>query len=385
MPSFNGHIFSKLPNAGTSIFAVMSKMATDYKAINLSQGFPDFQISSALISKVNHYMKKGFNQYAPMPGVIELRRAIAAKTLKTFGVAYDPDDEITITAGATQALFTAISTFIKDEDEAIIFEPAYDSYGPAVRLNGGLVKYVELTAPSFKADWNDVKRMISNRTRMIIVNSPHNPTGSLLTDDDMKQLEAITRGTDILVISDEVYEHIIFDGHQHRSACMYPDLANRTLVIGSFGKTFHATGWKTGFVLAPATLTAEFRKLHQFVVFASNTPIQYAMADYLTDPEHYTQLAPFYQAKRDYLASRLSSSRFKLLPCYGTYFQLLQYDEISQEPEMAFAERLVKEHGIALIPLSSFYQKQSNQQLLRICFAKEEATLSKAADVLCKI
>jgi methionine aminotransferase len=385
MPSFNGHIFSKLPNAGTSIFAVMSKMATDHTAINLSQGFPDFQISSALISKVNHYMKKGFNQYAPMPGVLELRRAIAAKTQQSYGIVYDPDDEITITAGATQALFTAISTFIKDEDEAIIFEPAYDSYGPAVRLNGGLVKYVELTAPAFKADWNDVKRLISNRTRMIIVNSPHNPTGSLLTDEDMKQLEAMTRGTDIIVISDEVYEHIIFDGHQHRSACMYPDLANRTLIIGSFGKTFHATGWKTGFVLAPAALTAEFRKLYQFVVFATNTPIQYALADYLADPEHYTQLAAFYQAKRDYLASRLSASRFKLLPCYGTYFQLLQYDEISQESEMAFAERLVKESGIALIPLSSFYQKQSNQQLLRICFAKEETTLSKAADVLCKI
>lgn len=385
MPSFNGQIFSKLPSAGTSIFAVMSKMAADHKAINLSQGFPDFPISSDLISKVNHYMKKGYNQYAPMPGVFELRRAIAAKTQLTFGIAYDPEDEITITAGATQALFTAISTFIKDGDEVIIFEPAYDSYAPAVRANGGLVKYVELTAPLFRIDWNDAKRMISNRTRMIIINSPHNPTGSLLTDEDMKQLEAMTRNTDILVVSDEVYEHLIFDGHRHQSACLYPDLANRSLIIGSFGKTFHATGWKTGFVLAPAALTAEFRKLHQFVVFATNTPIQYAIADYLADPEHYTKLSSFYQAKRDFFTERISTSRFKIIPSFGTYFQLLQYDQISQEPEMVFAERLVKEFGIALIPLSSFYQKQSNQQLLRVCFAKEEATLTKAADVLCKI
>jgi methionine transaminase len=360
-------------------------MAADFKAVNLSQGFPDFPISEKLIARVNHYMKKGFNQYAPMPGVESLRKAIAKKVETTYGVRYSPDTEITVTTGATQALYTAISTFVKDSDEVIIFEPAYDSYAPAVKANGGLVKYAELKAPFFKIDWNSVKRMVSNRTRMIIINSPHNPTGSLLTAEDMQQLEMLTSNTDIIVLSDEVYEHLIFDGIPHQSVCLYPELLSRSFVIGSFGKTFHATGWKTGFVLAPEELTKEFRKLHQFVVFAANTPIQHAIADFIADPENYSGLPSFYQAKRDYFVSGLAQSRFKIIPCYGTYFQLLDYSAISDESEMAFAERLVKENGIAVIPVAPFYHNQLNQQLIRVCFAKTEETLAKATEILCRI
>lgn len=385
MPSFKGQIFSKLPNAGTSIFAIMSKMAADFGAVNLSQGFPDFPISEKLIARVNHYMKKGFNQYAPMPGVESLRKAIAKKVETTYGVRYSPETEITITAGATQALYTAISSFVKDTDEVIIFEPAYDSYAPAVKANGGLVKYAELKAPLFKIDWNSVKRMVSNRTRMIIINSPHNPTGSLLTAEDMQQLEMLTSNTDIIVLSDEVYEHLIFDGITHQSVCLYPELLNRSIVVGSFGKTFHATGWKTGFVLASEELTKEFRKHHQFVVFASNTPIQHAIADFIADPLNYSGLPAFYQAKRDFFASGLEQSRFKIIPCHGTYFQLLDYSAISDETEMDFAERLVKENGIAVIPVAPFYHNHLNQQLIRVCFAKTEETLAKAAEILCKI
>jgi methionine aminotransferase len=385
MPQFNGQIFSKLPNAGTSIFAVMSKMAVDFNAVNLSQGFPDFPISEKLIARVHHYMKKGFNQYAPMPGVLPLRKAIAEKTKATYQIDYCPEKEITITAGATQALFTAITAFVKDSDEVIIFEPAYDSYAPAVKANGGLVKYVGLKKPEFEIDWNAVKRMVSNRTRMIIINSPHNPTGSLLGEEDLKQLDMLTRNTDIIVLSDEVYEHLIYDGQQHQSVCRFPDLVERSLVVGSFGKTFHATGWKTGFVLAAEQLMAEFRKHHQFVVFASNTPIQYAIADFLQNPDNYLNIPEFYQTKRDFFANSLAQSRFKIIPCKGTYFQLLDYSAISDEDERDFAERLVKEHGIAVIPVSPFYHNQLNQQLIRVCFAKTEATLSKAASVLCKV
>lgn len=385
MHTFNGQITSKLPHAGTSIFAVMSKLAADHGAVNLSQGFPDFPISEKLIARVNHYMKKGFNQYAPMPGVPALRKAISKKVNNTYGIEYDPELEITITAGATQAIYTAISTFIREGDEAIIFEPAYDSYAPAVKVNGGLVKYATIKPPGFGISWNEVKRMVSNRTKLIIINSPHNPTGSLLHEADMKELEALTRGTDIIVVSDEVYEHLIFDGFKHQSACMYPDLMQRTLVIGSFGKTFHATGWKTGFVLAPANLTAEFRKLHQFTVFASNTPVQCAIADFLEDEGNFIYLPQFYQAKRDFFTDAMATSRFRMLPCYGTYFQLLDYSSISDIPEMEFATWLVKEHGIAVIPLSPFYQSQLNQQLLRVCFAKKEETLIAAAEKLCRI
>lgn len=385
MPEYPGQLTSKLPNVGTSIFAVMTKLAVEHNAINLSQGFPDFPISEKLVARVNHYMKKGFNQYAPMPGVPVLRKAIADKVSRTYHVDYDPETEITITAGATQALFTAITAFVKEGDEVIIFEPAYDSYAPAVRLQGGLVKYVRLAQPDFTIQWDAVRKMVSNRTRMIIINSPHNPSASLLSHEDMKQLEQLTNNRDIIVLSDEVYEHLIFDGKKHFSACLYPGLAQRSLVVGSFGKTFHATGWKTGFVLAPANLTAEFRKVHQFNVFAVNTPIQHAIADMLKDEANYNSLPQFFQSKRDFFASLLRESRFKVLPSYGTYFQLLDYSAVSELPEKEFATWLVCEHGLAVIPLSAFYHDQFNQQLVRVCFAKTEETLTKAAEVLCRI
>ncbi len=385
MTHFKGQIFSKLPHAGTSIFAVMSKMAADHQAVNLFQGFPDFPVSTQLIDLVHHYMKMGFNQYAPMPGVDRLRQAIALKMKSAYGVDYSPELEITITAGATQALYTAISAFVKESDEVIIFEPAYDSYAPAVKANGGLVKYVKLLSPDFEIDWAAVKMMVSNRTKMIIINSPHNPTGSLLKESDLQQLEALTRNSDIIVISDEVYEHIVFDGYSHHSVCRLPGLVERSLVVGSFGKTFHATGWKTGFIVGPEELIAEFRKHHQFVVFASNTPVQYALADFLEKSENYNSLSEFYQQKRDFFVEGLTASRFHPIPCHGTYFQLLDYSAISDETEMIFAERLVKEHGIAVIPVSAFYHNQENQHLIRVCFAKTEETLSKAIELLCKV
>jgi methionine transaminase len=385
MPYFNGNLQSKLSQTGTSIFAVMSKLAQEHQAVNLSQGFPDFPIDERLIDRVTHYMKKGYNQYAPMPGVPALRQAIAAKVKLSYGIDYDWQNEINITAGATQALNTAISAFVKESDEVIIFEPAYDSYAPSVRACGGLVKHIALKAPDFRIDWDEVTRSISNRTRMIIINSPHNPSGSLIDGYDLHRLDNLTRDSDIIVLSDEVYEHLIFDGKKHYSACELPGLLSRSLVVGSFGKTFHATGWKTGFIMAPANLMAEYRKLHQFVIFASNTPIQYAIADFLGDAANYESLGAFYQQKRDYFAKGLSGSRFNVVPCFGTYFQLLNYSRISQMPEMEFAEWLVKEHKIAAVPVSPFYHNKFNQHLLRFCFAKTEKTLDKAINILCKI
>lgn len=385
MKQFDGHFTSKLSGSKISIFAVMSKLASNYNAINLSQGFPDFPINQELIRRVNYYMIKGYNQYAPMPGVPVLRKAIAEMFKKNYDADYNYETEITITAGATQALFTAISAFINDGDEAIIVEPAYDSYAPAVIANGGTVKYISLKFPDFTLNWDEVKRNVTSRTKLIILNTPHNPTGSILKEEDFLTLEHFLRSRDIMLISDEVYEHLIFDGEVHHSACRFNDLASRTMVIGSFGKTFHATGWKTGFVLAPSNITSEFRKFHQFVVFASNTPIQHALADFIQKPENYEGLGNFYQKKRDYFLNAIKSSRFKAIPAKGTYFQLLDYSNISDESEYSFAKRLVKEYGIASIPLSSFYHNNKNQQQLRFCFAKQESTLDKAAEILCKI
>lgn len=385
MNNFEGSIITKLPHTGTSIFAVMSQLANEHNAVNLSQGFPDFPISEELIKLVNKNMKNGHNQYAPMPGVSELRKSISKMFKKNHRAEYDPDNEITIVAGATQGIYTAISAFITKGDEVIIFEPAYDSYAPSVTVNGGLVKYARLQYPYYKINWDELPRMISSNTKMIIINSPHNPTGSVLGEDDMKRLETLIAGRDIIVLSDEVYEHLIFDGMQHQSACRFPTLANQSIIVGSFGKTFHTTGWKTGFVLAPANITAEFRKVHQFVVFAVNTPIQYAIAEYLDDPSHYSGLGKFYQKKRDYFLKGISKSKFKPLTCHGTYFQLLDYSAISDKPEMEMAEWLIKEHGIASVPVSPFYRATEDNHTLRFCFAKEESTLDKAAEILCKI
>ncbi|HEX7410606.1 MAG TPA: methionine aminotransferase [Bacteroidales bacterium] len=385
MKNISGAINSKLPHTGTSIFAVMSGLANETGAINLSQGFPDFSISEKLIGLVDHYMRKGFNQYAPMPGVLKLREAIAEKVHATFGIVYNPDSEINITAGATQAIFTAISAIIRPGDEVIVLEPAYDCYAPAVELNGGTVRYSSLKSPGYEVNWAEVKSLVNSHTRMIIINTPHNPTGSVLSAADMLELTRITSQSNIIVLSDEVYEHLIFDGLRHESVCYYPELASRSFVIGSFGKTFHATGWKTGFVLAPAILMAEFRKTHQFVVFASNTPVQHAIADFLADSYNYEGLPAFYQQKRDYFAGLISASRFNIIPCRGTYFQLLDYKKISDENERDFAIRVTREFGVASVPVSPFYHDGQDNKVLRFCFAKTEETLEKAAQILCRI
>jgi len=383
--NYNGNVKSRLPNAGTSIFAVMSGLANEVGAINLSQGFPDFPISMELVDLVNHYMREGFNQYAPMPGVLALREAIAVKAFDTFGITYDPVSEINITAGATEAIFCVVTSMIHTGDEVIIIEPAYDSYAPAVELCGGVVRYSSLQFPDYAVNWPEVKSLINSHTKMIMINSPHNPTGSVLSAADMKELDHITRNSNIVVMSDEVYEHLIFDGIRHESVCYYPELASRSFVIGSFGKTFHTTGWKTGFIMAPAVLMTEVRKVHQFVVFASNTPIQHAVAQFLKNKENYLQLPGFYQQKRDMFTGLVHNSRFKIIPSYGTYFQLLDYSAISDEKEMDFAVRITKEFGVASVPVSPFYHDKQDHKVLRFCFAKTEETLVKAAEILCKI
>lgn len=385
MVTFKGNLVSKLPNTGTSIFAIMSGLANEVGAINLSQGFPNFPVSEKLIELVNHYMHKGMNQYAPMQGVLALREAIAAKVQDTYGISYDPQSEINITAGATQAIYAVVAAMIRPGDEVVIIEPAYDSYAPAVELNGGTVRYSSLEVPGYTVNWAEIRSLLSSRTRMIIINTPHNPTGSVLTASDLVELDKITRGSDITILSDEVYEHLIFDDKRHESICWYPSLAERSFVIGSFGKTFHTTGWKTGFVLAPANLMAEFRKAHQFIVFAGNTPMQYAMADYLSDRENYLNLPAFYQQKRDLFAELISGSRFTIIPSYGTYFQLLDYSRISDEAETDFAIRLTKEFGVASVPVSPFYHDKEDHQVLRFCFAKTTETLEQAAEILCRI
>jgi methionine aminotransferase len=385
MDDFKGSVITKLPGVGTSIFAVMSKLSADHNAINLSQGFPDFNVSSDLIGLINKYMLKGENQYAPMAGIIQLREQIANKTALNYGVSYNPETEITITAGATQALYTAISAFVREEDEVIIFEPAYDSYSPAIKLNKGIVKYAQLKLPDYHIDWQEVGRMISNRTKMIILNSPHNPTGAVLSNKDLDELYNLTKNTDIILLSDEVYEHLIFDQKKHFSLSSYKGLAERSIVVASFGKTFHATGWKTGYALAPKNLMAEFRKSHQFIVFAVNTPIQYALAEYIKDENNYKHLNAFYQKKRDYFLELIKGSKFKSAPSSGTYFQVLDYSEISDLDEMDFAQKLIMENGIASVPVSAFYHNKTDNKMLRFCFAKKEETLEKAAELLCKI
>ena len=385
MEQYPNSITSKLPKTGTSIFAVMSKMAIEHNAINLSQGFPDFPVSEELIKLVHKNMKAGNNQYAPMPGLPSLREAIAEKTKFLYSAQYDTESEITVTAGATQAIFSAIIALIRDDDEVIVFEPAYDSYIPAIKLAGGTPICVKLNAPDYRIDWDHVKKLINQHTKMIIINSPHNPTGTILTAEDMTNLERITKNTDIIILSDEVYEHIIFDGYEHQSVCRYPKLAERSIVTCSFGKTFHATGWKTGYCVAPSNIMKEFRKTHQFTVFCSNTPVQHAIAEFLNDKENYMDLGKYYQEKRDLFLNNIKDSRFKPISCAGTYFQLLDYSEISDEDELPFAEKLIKEYGIASVPVSSFYSSPANNKILRFCFAKSEETLQKATEILCRI
>jgi methionine aminotransferase len=378
-------INSKLPQVGTTIFTVMSALASEYGAVNLSQGFPDYDTSPELIELVNKAMKNGHNQYAPMAGVMSLREEISRKTEKLYGAVYNPDTEITITAGGTQAIFTAITAFIHPNDEVIIFEPAFDCYAPAIKLAGGIVKSLELEPPDYSIRWDMVKRLINGRTKMIILNSPHNPTATILHQQDIEELSAIVKTQDILILSDEVYEHLIYDGQTHRSMARYPELKQRSFIVASFGKPFHATGWKVGYCMAPVALMHEFRKVHQYLVFSVNTPIQVAIAEYLQNEHNYLSLAGFFQQKRDYFRKGLESTRFEMLPCSGSYFQLVKYDRITDETDADFAIRLIKEIGVASIPVSAFYNMATDHHILRFCFAKRQETLDKAVDRLIKV
>ncbi|GGG08101.1 pyridoxal phosphate-dependent aminotransferase [Pontibacter amylolyticus] len=376
---------SKLPDVGTSIFAVMSALANEHGAINLSQGFPDFNCPDELIALVTKYMQEGHNQYAPMPGVPALRHKISEKTDKVYGYRPDPDQEVTVTSGATEALFAAITAVVKPGDEVVVLEPCYDSYAPAIRLAGGIPIYVPLALPDFSIDWDLLKKNISSRTRLIIINTPHNPTGAVIPREDLEKLANLTDGSDILILSDEVYEHMVFDGKEHVSALQIESLRQRAFVISSFGKTYHTTGWKIGYVVAPPALTAELRKMHQFITFSTVTPLQLAIADYMDNEAHYRSLPDFYQAKRDLFCELVKPSRFELIPSAGTYFQLLKYDAISQEHDLGFAKRLTQEIGVASVPVSAFYHNKTDHHYLRFCFAKSEETLQQAAERLVKL
>lgn len=375
----------KLPEIGTSIFAIMSKMANDYNAINLSQGFPDFSCSEELIELVYHFMKKGFNQYAPMPGTAELRNEISKRVNRDYAKLYNPETEITITAGATQALYTAFSTIIQPGDEVIIFEPAYDSYIPAIKTNGGIPIPVKLNSNDFSIPWNEVENKINPKTKCIVVNSPHNPTGAILKQTDIEQLEKLVKNKNIFIISDEVYEHIVFDDQKHFSLSSSDELSKRTFVISSFGKTFHTTGWKIGYCCAPEYLMNEFRKVHQFIVFTVNTPIQLAMSEYIKNEANIYNLNKFYQNKRDLFRNSIKDSKFRIRNCNGTYFQLLDYSVISDKNDFEFSEYLTKEIGVAVIPLSPFYTNTSSEKLIRVCFAKQDKIIEEAADKLSRL
>ena len=370
---------SRLPRVGTTIFTVMSKLAGDVGAINLSQGFPDFDCDPALVEAVTKHMRDGRNQYAPMQGVLALREAIAAKYEHFHRYRYDPDTEVTVTSGGTEAIYDAVTCVAGPGDEVIVLEPCYDCYVPAIELSGATPVIVALRLPDYSIDWEALEAAVTPRTRVIIVNTPHNPSGAIMTAADLHRLAALVRGTDILIVSDEVYEHLIFDGAQHESMARYPQLAERSFIIGSFGKTYHVTGWKVGYAVAPAALSAEFRKVHQFVTFSTMTPVQYALAEMMADPERLRDLGPFYQGKRDLFLELMAGSRFRPLPCRGSYFQLMDYSAITDESDADFAVRLTREHGVASIPTSPFLYASPAPRVLRFCFAKKDETLRAAA------
>lgn len=373
------NISSKLPAVGTTIFTQMSQLAARHDAINLSQGFPDFEVDQLLKNRVDYYVQAGFNQYAPMTGVMELRQAIARKKQLLYGCELDVNAEITITNGATEAIFSAITALIHPGDEVIIFEPAYDCYLPTIQLNGGIPVPVRLKSPDYKIDWDRVKSLVTPSTRMIMINSPHNPTGTVLDLQDIENLREIVKGTDILILSDEVYQHLVFDGYSHESVLRYPDLYERAIVTMSFGKTFHATGWRVGYAIAPPTITAEIRKVHQFNTFSINRPLQHALADYLAEPEHYLSLPAFYQRKRDLFIKAMAHTDFEFLPCAGTYFILASYQHISDSGDQDFARWLTTQKGVAVIPVSSFYSDGTDEKIIRFCFAKSDGVLLTAA------
>jgi len=378
-------IQSKLPNVGTTIFTVMSVLAAENKAINLGQGFPDFPMNEELVALVNEAMKNGHNQYVHMNGYIPLRESIAEKVEFLYNAKINPDTQITVTPGGTYALYTALTTVLQPGDEVIVFEPAYDSYIPSIEVNGAKAIRIPLTFPEYKIDWSAVKSRINERTRGIMINSPHNPTGSILNREDIDQLREITKDTEIIIISDEVYEHLIFDGKQHESILKYPELLERSFVSFSFGKVYHCTGWKLGYSISSEALMKEFRKIHQFNAFSCDSPKQVALSSFLNQKEHYLQLGGFLQKKRDYFQSLMSQTKFEPLPSYGSYFQIYSYEKISDEAEKEMAIRLTKERGVATIPVSAFYTDETNNQVLRFCFCKKESTLEQAAERLMKL
>jgi methionine aminotransferase len=373
---------SKLPSVGTTIFTVMSKLAAEVGAINLSQGFPDFDCDPALVEAVAAHMRSGKNQYAPMQGVLRLREAIAAKYEWFCGRRYDPETEVTVTSGGTEGIFDAVTATAGPGDEVIVLEPCYDSYVPSIELSGATPVFVPLQFPSYAIDWDRLRAAVTPATRMIMINSPHNPAGAVLTPTDIALLVELVRDTRILLLSDEVYEHIIFDGLRHESCALHDELASRAFIVGSFGKTYHTTGWKVGYVVAPEALTTEFRKVHQFVTFSTNTPVQHAIADFLETRRGLSELGPFFQAKRDLFLRLMEGSRFRPLACHGSYFQLMDYSSISDENDQDFAMRLTREHGVAAIPTSPFLRNATAPRVVRFCFAKRDDTLEEAASRL---
>lgn len=381
----NFNLSSKLPHVGTTIFTQMTMLANAHQALNLSQGFPDFEADPRLVKLVTEAMQNGYNQYAPMIGVQSLRDAIVKKYDQIYNIEVDATEELTITSGGTQAIFTAIATVVRPEDEVIIFEPAYDCYAPTVELFGGRVVPVRLLAPDFRIDWDYVATLMNSKTRLIIINNPNNPTGKVLGKEELIKLGALLEGTRILLLSDEVYEHIVFDGASSQSVLEIPTLRERSFVVASFGKLLHTTGWKIGYCVAPPQLTHEFRKVHQFNVFSVNAPMQFAIAEYLEDISYVKGLSSFFERKRNLLKDGLKGSRFTILPCEGTYFLNINYSGISNEKEFEFACSLTTQHKIATIPLSAFYKEVTNQQVLRVCFAKKDETLAKAITILIQI
>lgn len=373
---------SKLPNVGTTIFTVMGKLANEHNAVNLSQGFPNFGADPKLLQLVDDAMKNALNQYAPMQGIYSLREIIAEKIENLYGKAYHPEHEITITAGATQAIFTAIAAFVRTDDEVIVLKPAYDCYEPAIELVGGKVVPLQLSGKDFKVNWGEFKSKLTDKTKMVIINTPHNPSGTIFSLSDMRELSKALKDTNIILLSDEVYEHIVFDKESHESVAKYPDLANRSLLCASFGKTFHVTGWKLGYIAGPTALMEEFQKVHQYNVFCVNHPMQKGIANYLKTPSNYLELNLFYQEKRDYFLKAIAPSRFKYTPSAGTYFQVVDYSNITMENDIAFSKRLITAHKIASIPLSVFNLNNRDNQQLRFCFAKTKETLNKAAEVI---
>jgi methionine aminotransferase len=376
-------IDSKLPTVGTTIFTLMSQLAEQHRAVNLSQGFPDFRPPAELLGLVERCLRGQYHQYALMPGSMALRTAIAAKLAALYGVAADPVTDITVTSGATEAIFGAIQAVVRRDDEVIVFDPCYDSYEPSITLAGGRTVHLPLMQPDFAIDWERLEGALNERTRLVIVNSPHNPSGALLSRVDLDRLAAALRPYDCWLLSDEVYEHVVFDGARHATALAQPELAQRCFAVFSFGKTYHATGWKLGYCVAPAALTAELRRVHQYVTFASTSPLQQALAEYMTaHPEHHLGLPAFYQERRDYFAALLAATKFRPRPAAGTYFQLADYSAISPLPDVEFARWLTAEHGVATIPISVFYRDPPATRLVRFCFAKENATLDAAAERL---